>query len=194
MHLASLLPKRENLLFLAYVGLLTAFVLWLVERAGGPAVSLYEYLPNIRFYSFTLVAYVLCAVPYLLVRYRPASPTRFLLSAAPARELWTAIVAALPLLLAVGLFMPSFSLVKSHIALFNDYDWDATLIALDRTIHGTDPWRLLQPVLGYPLVTAALSKAYHAWLLLIYAGYRLNVRVVPATRGQGTPIQVPQAS
>lgn len=170
MQRASLLPKRENLLLLAFVGVVTALVTSLVERAGGPSVSLRAYLPNVRFYGFALLAYVLLAVPYLLVRHRPAAPTRFLLSAAPARQLWTAILAGIPLLLAVGFFMPTFALMKSSIPLFNGYDWDATLISLDRTIHGTDPWRLLQPVLGYPIVTAALSKAYHAWFLLIYAG------------------------
>ncbi|MEO6153464.1 MAG: phosphatase PAP2 family protein, partial [Croceibacterium sp.] len=43
-------------------------------------------------------------------------------------------------------------------------------ITADRAIFGTDAWRLLQPMLGYPLVTSLLSYAYHAWVGLIYAG------------------------
>jgi hypothetical protein len=38
--------------------------------------------------------------------------------------------------------------------------WDSTWIDLDRVLHGTDPWRLLQPVVGYPAVTALLALLF----------------------------------
>lgn len=68
------------------------------------------------------------------------------------------------------IFMPGFSAMKSAIPLFNDYDWDQSFIDLDIALHGRDPWRILQPMLGHPLVTSAISVAYHLWILLIYAG------------------------
>jgi hypothetical protein len=68
------------------------------------------------------------------------------------------------------LFMPALSAMKSAIPLFNDFSWDPTFVALDHALHGGDPWRLLQPLIGYPLITSLLSIAYHAWVLLLYAG------------------------
>jgi hypothetical protein len=60
--------------------------------------------------------------------------------------------------------------MKTAIPLFNSSNWDAVWIGADKAIHGADAWRLLQPVLGFPIVTSALSFAYHAWMLLIYVG------------------------
>lgn len=170
MQLADLRLKRETLVFLLFVAVLGVTVTFAIQRAGGPAIGLETYLPNVRFFMLALVGYVCIAVPYLLVRHRPTSPARFLTEAPAARALWNSVVTGLPLILAVACFMPSFSLIKAGIPLFAAYTWDAQLIALDRAIHGTDPWRLLQPVLGYPIITAALAKLYHTWFLLIYGG------------------------
>jgi len=76
----------------------------------------------------------------------------------------------LPMLMALIVFMPAFSAIKSAIARFTSYSWDPTWIAVDRAIHGTDAWRLLQPVLGFPIVTSMLSIAYFVWFFLIYSG------------------------
>jgi hypothetical protein len=76
----------------------------------------------------------------------------------------------MPLFLALIVFLPAFSAMKSAIPLFHPYDWDQTWIDLDIAIHGTDPWRILQPVFGYPFVTFLLSLLYHVWIMLIYAG------------------------
>jgi len=67
-------------------------------------------------------------------------------------------------------FMPTFSAMKSAIPLFNAFVWDDAWITLDRALHGTDPSRLLQPLIGYPLISSGLSILYHLWILLIYAG------------------------
>ena len=57
------------------------------------------------------------------------------------------------------------------IPLFNDFTWDPVFKAWDRTLFlGHDAADVLQPVLGYPLVTSALAFLYHAWILLIYVG------------------------
>jgi hypothetical protein len=170
LRVAGLRPKREDVVLLAFVFALLLGVTNAIELAGGPRADIDRYLPNVRFYLLALVGFVCGAVTLLLIRHRPDKPTAFLVHGPPARELWASIVAGLPLLLAAGFFMPSLALIKSGIPLFAPYVWDAEFIALDRTIHGTDPWRLLQPILGYPLVTAALAQLYHTWFLLIYAG------------------------
>jgi PAP2 superfamily len=76
-------------------------------------------------------------------------------------------------ILALGLliaFMPLFSAMKSAIPLFNFFEWDGFFIDLDRMIHGGDAWKLLQPAIGYPIITSALAGIYVSWLLLLYAG------------------------
>jgi hypothetical protein len=171
MRLAAFQPKREDVAVLLFVFALSIIVNVMIEQVGGTALGLGGYLPNVQFYLLALVFFVCAAVAYLLIRYRPDSPVQFLREGEPARAQWRTIAGALPLLLAVGAFMPSFALIKSGIPLFTAYDWDARFIALDQALHfGVDPWRLLQPVLGYPIVTAALAKIYHSWFLLIYAG------------------------
>lgn len=170
MRLAGLRSTRENLAFVLFAAVLGGVVAFAIGRAGGPSVGIGAYLPNVRFYLFALTGFVCVAVGYLLVRHKPDSPARFLVRAEPARELWQTITGGLPLILAVALFMPSFSIIKAGIPLFTEYGWDAEFIALDRALHGTDPWRLLQPALGHPLITAALAQLYHTWFLLIYAG------------------------
>jgi hypothetical protein len=105
-----------------------------------------------------------------LEKHRPQSPLTYLRDHLLDRAHRGRIAAALPLLMMITLFMTCFSGMKSAVPLFQPYTWDQTFIELDRTIHGTDPWRLLQPLLGYPIVTSAMSVLYHLWLLLIYMG------------------------
>jgi hypothetical protein len=38
-------------------------------------------------------------------------------------------------------------------------------------MHGTDPWRLLQPYLGRPRVTQAISLIYSLWFLLMFGAW-----------------------
>jgi len=44
---------------------------------------------------------------------------------------------------------------------------DPPLAGLDRTLHGADPWRLLQPWLGHPAITVMLDRLYALWLPLL---------------------------
>ena len=77
----------------------------------------------------------------------------------------------LPLLAIAIIFMPFFSKLKSMIPLFNSYSWDHAFIAWDRAIFfGYDAWQVLQPVFGYPVITALMAALYHVWMLLIYMG------------------------
>lgn len=169
-RLPEMRPKLEDAAILLFVGLLGYAATATVERAGGPSISIGAYMPNIQFYFLVLIVFICGAASLLLIRHKPGEPTKFLWCSPEARELWKSIVAGIPLLIAVGFFMPSLSVIKSGIPLLTEYGWDEKFIALDQAIHGTDPWRLLQPVLGYPIVTAALAQIYHTWFLLIYAG------------------------
>lgn len=150
-------------------GVWSALVLLLAAK-GVDGLQVSSYADNLILYLGGLALMAMCVTAGMLYRERPASPIRFL-AALAASEGWVRRFArGLPMLLALVVFMPAFSAIKSAIARFAPYTWDPTWIALDRAIHGTDPWRLLQPVLGYPLVTSLLSMAYLAWFFLIYSG------------------------
>ena len=165
-----LVPRRENVLIIAFVAFLGVFVNRYIASLGGPSIPFLAYMPSLNFYLLAIAAYICGAASYLLIRFRPNEPTKFLLSSPEAVRLWRGIVIGMPPIIALAYFMPSFSLIKSSIPMLNNYDWDQTFIEMDRAIHGTDPWRLLQPVLGFPIITSLLAKAYHAWFMLIYFG------------------------
>lgn len=140
-------------------------------------------LANGRLYLAAAWALLVVDSGALLARNRPARPARLLFDTYRARLSDPRVIASLPMLATVVVFMPFFSKLKSMIPLFNDFGWDATFIAWDRAIFlGRDAWEVFQPALGYPLVTAILAFLYHAWMLLIYVGtlvllfYRSAVR------------------
>jgi membrane-associated phospholipid phosphatase len=76
-------------------------------------------------------------------------------------------------LMAILLLFPayaqSFSVFKSLVPVFQPFVWDADFAAWDRLVHfGHDPWQLLQPLFGYPIVSSILNVLYHCWLFVMY--------------------------
>lgn len=124
---------------------------------------------NVELSLWVCAPVLLAELAWRLIAERPASPARWLLSGIASGRVWQRLRSGLPIV-ALAAMMPAFSAVKSSISLFHPFSWDPTLIALDRTIHGTDPWKLLQPLMGYPDVTWLASQSYHAWFALIYLG------------------------
>lgn len=125
---------------------------------------------NLQLYCLTLGLGGVAALAIALRRERPSSPFAYLTARLAHRDFAESIARGLPMLSAMILFVPIFSVVKSSIPELTGYSWDPALIAADRAILGTDAWRVLQPALGHPQVSAALSYLYHLWVLLIYLG------------------------
>jgi hypothetical protein len=66
------------------------------------------------------------------------------------------------------LLLAVFSNFKRMIPLVVPFHLDPVFFELDRAIHfGVDPWRLLQPVLGHPLVTFMVNFLYNIWLFIV---------------------------
>lgn len=75
-----------------------------------------------------------------------------------------AIYALIPILI-IPIFSSTFTSFKNAIPLITPFHYDALFTEIDRWLHfGTDPWRLLQPLLGTPLVTSVVSFFYNMWL------------------------------
>lgn len=67
-------------------------------------------------------------------------------------------------------FAWNFGFLEALIPVLNKFSWDQTFADWDRWLHlGRAPWEWLQPVLGFPIVTALLSFAYAAWFFVLYA-------------------------
>ncbi|WP_139134828.1 phosphatase PAP2 family protein [Magnetovibrio blakemorei] len=82
-----------------------------------------------------------------------------------------AAAAYIPVLL-LPLFSSVFTSFKISIPEIVPFAWDQTLMRADLALHGgVHPWQLLQPVLGHPLVTSALSYLYNFWHGMICVVY-----------------------
>lgn len=140
---------------------------------------------NARLYLVAIIAWLCIDATLYLARHRPSEPIAALhrrYAGPAAAQQW---LAGTPLLALCVLLMPFFSKMKAAIPLFNEYTWDAQFIAWDRAIFfGHDAWQVLQPLIGYPPITAALAFLYHAWLLLLYLGclYFAFAAIDPAIR------------
>lgn len=137
------------------------------------------------FYTCALMMFAADLI-WSLLRHRPAGPIGFLRQRYLSREAGMNVLAGLPAIALCVVMIPIFSSLKSMVPLLAEYDWDATFIAWDRALFfGQDCWVVLQPLLGYPVVTAALAGAYHLWALFLYPGciyFAFYTSVDPAIR------------
>lgn len=64
----------------------------------------------------------------------------------------------------------NFSFLKALLPLLHNFSLDSTFAAWDAGLHfGRQPWEWLQPALGFPVVTSALSLIYALWFFVLYA-------------------------
>jgi hypothetical protein len=65
--------------------------------------------------------------------------------------------------------MIAFAALKEEIPAIHPFAWDQTFLQMDLWLgHGTLPWQYLQPLLGFPPVTAALSLVYDLWFVVMF--------------------------
>jgi len=106
----------------------------------------------------------------LFRHHRPVRPIAFLISdfksfyLAPQR-----LLTPLPALFLIPLMISVISSIKRLIPVMQPFHWDYAFAELDRMVHGgLHPWVLLQPLLGHPIVTSAISEFYGApWLIAV---------------------------
>lgn len=88
-----------------------------------------------------------------------------------------ATAALIPVLL-LPLFSSVFTSFKISIPEIAPFAWDPALMRADLALHGgIHPWELLQPVLGHPLITSALSYLYNFWHGMIFIVYWQMFRI-----------------
>jgi PAP2 superfamily len=85
------------------------------------------------------------------------------------------LMLALPVVALWPITASAFSYMKSVIPLIQPFHLDQALYEWDRMLHfGADPWRLLQPLLGYAWVTFAVNLGYTMWFLVLQAAFVLQ--------------------
>jgi hypothetical protein len=105
-----------------------------------------------------------------LFLFRPQSPIRALrddvLSLFRSPKPFLNVLPVMPVMVMLNKAMLD---LKPSIPQINPFSWDRTLAELDRTLHfGVDPWRLLQPFVGYTVPTAIINFAYCFWFLALF--------------------------
>ncbi|WP_198037397.1 phosphatase PAP2 family protein [Mesorhizobium sp. LSJC285A00] len=120
--------------------------------------------------SSILGFFVICgATAMMLFRDRPASPLSHL--KAKLRGDWAIterMALGLPIVLATSFMFATFTSMKASIGNLVPYYADPILVGLDRAIHGGDAWKLIHPLIGYPLVTYCLGLFYFAWIPVVF--------------------------
>jgi hypothetical protein len=80
------------------------------------------------------------------------------------------LLLALPVLALWPITASGFTYLKSVIPLVQPFYLDPLLADWDRALHfGIDPWRYLQPVLGYAPITYLIGFGYTLWFLILQA-------------------------
>lgn len=136
--------------------------------SGFRPISLQGVIANLFFQGTGVLAISMAALLVGLALHRPPSPFDFVRTHPFIRHKSRRLVQAIPILIAASVFLPAFSALKSQVGTLYPYVWDPFFIELDIAIHGTDPWRILQPVIGYPFITFIIAMAYQIWILLLY--------------------------
>lgn len=107
---------------------------------------------------------------YLLFTVRPKKPARFLWQDLRQGPLKTERLArAIPVFIGFTFFFSAFTCMKQLIPGLNPFSWDQEFAALDYLLHfGVDPWKILHPFFGWPLITYALNINYNVWLVAVF--------------------------
>jgi hypothetical protein len=158
-----------SVLVLAYVLIALA-----VGAAFGDArrisVSLYTYHFNVVTVIFGEIFLIAHAI-YIVFVVRPERPIKAFVTSLRSKYLTQRrLFNAVPIIVLLSIFSSVCTSLKAMIPLMHQYDWDAALTAWDTALHfGIPPWRLLQPVLGYPVLTGVVSVMYGSWMVVLAA-------------------------
>lgn len=78
-------------------------------------------------------------------------------------------IAFLIIFLILPYWLRSFVAMKASIPDLLPFAWDERFFRLDRLLHfGTDPWRLVHPIVGYPLASTVIDFVYRLWFPVMW--------------------------
>lgn len=77
--------------------------------------------------------------------------------------------ASLGPILLMPILMAAFGTLKQILPLINDFSWDDTFAAMDRTLFlGVQPWELTHTIFGSAFATVVLDRIYTGWVPMLF--------------------------
>lgn len=130
-------------------------------------INIYNFVTFV-FAPFVLLMWFLAGCAVVLLRHRPSRPFRFLAGHIRTWPISRRMAYGLPVVLILPPFMSIFTGMKAAIPTITQFYLDPWAVEADRVLHGGhDAWRLLQPALGYPVVTAIVNFFYNVWFVVL---------------------------
>src|ERR1043166_35123 len=136
------LPFGASAYFLEMVGLFFALTVLMAT-----CVQFATYLAQRRREPFSILM-GRCADEYVLCGDRPGN-------------MFHSLIVLTPLMIC-------FTALKDVIPRLNPFSWDKVFAAWGRYLFGHPTWEVLQPLVGYPPVTSAISVVYELWLGVVF--------------------------
>lgn len=160
---------RQHSLLLLMVAVHYTLALYLRARFPTKLTQAPDFLGFIGSLATGLVFAACGYAVFVMVVRRPRRLLHYLATHLRAYVTLQRVLYSLPVLFMIPMFAYSFTIVKAAIPLFHPFDWDVRLSALDAQLHGgVQPWVLLHPLLGHPLVTSILNFNYHLWFFMMF--------------------------
>ncbi|UCD28174.1 MAG: phosphatase PAP2 family protein [Planctomycetota bacterium] len=155
-------------LVLSYAGaLLVAARIY--HAADKASLSLYS-MTLFQMTGLFILVFIVVRAIHVMLFLRPERPLRYYVDNMRAKYLTRErFFNGLPVFLFMPVFMSAFTSFKTMIPIINPFSWDATFARWDAVVHGgTQPWQLLHPVIGHPLLTTAINFFYNLWFFVMF--------------------------
>lgn len=164
---------RAHVFFIALVcGYLGAAIIcaWMYGAQDKILFSLYFESTWFNTKCFLFVFFIGHAL-YVMIFVRPKRLTRYILHDLRSNYLNAErIMTAVPIIFLLPIFTSAFTSLKAMIPIINPFSWDPVFAKFDAIIHGgIQPWELLQPIIGFPIVTSGINFIYNLWFFIMLA-------------------------
>ena len=164
---------RDHAILFVVAALYTASLFWAGWATGkAELVSLSQYyIGNVWTLNIWFLVGLICLYAlYVVAVVRPQSPTQYIFEVAATRwRVRERLMLVLPILAVMPIYLSAFTSFKILIPYAQPFVWDSAFADWDRLLHGgVQPWEILHPLLGYPLVTRAVNYIYQTWFLFMH--------------------------
>jgi len=175
MKLSALFSHRFEFYFLSMVALYVGVCWFIADHFGyasyfKPLIQLFTGAQISLTFFLGYLLYRLIRAIILLAVNRPRKPALFLwhdLRQGPLNP--TIYLRALPVFIGFLFFFSAFTSMKPLIGKIQPFPWDIYFLQLDNYLHfGIDPWRIFQPIIGYPWITKLISLVYISWIAVFF--------------------------
>lgn len=159
---------RHNAPVVLIAVLFVAYGVWQSRILGFSLPTPTDYVLAVRTLLTFCAALILALFGLELVKVRPKSPFAHFKIWAREQRLSDRVWFVAPAFFALIFQSTTFGVLKSAIPLAHPFGLDPLFANIDAQIHGGDPWRLIQPIVGYPIISSALNLTYHLWFALVF--------------------------